>query len=721
MKRRVDRARVEGSEKTEEIQVALEGTERIEMLEPVRSIFYDRNEENERYIRIRQKTSSKGAVVVGLVAAVGGFLYGYDTGLINDILEMPFVKDEFTTSGTFTVHQRSLVTGILSLGTFCGALMAPLISDSYGRKFSIIISSALIFNAGNVLQVASKEINMLCIGRAISGVSVGILSASVPLYQAEASPRWVRGSIVYTYQWAITWGLLIASAICQGTKDIRNTGSYRIPVALQFLWSLILCLGMFFLPESPRFYVQKNNMQRAVKSLARLRRLPVHDEDLIEELVEIKANYDYELSFGKTSYIDCFRSGGGRTKQRLRMLTGIGVQAFQQLSGINFIFYYGVNFFASSGLKDYYLMSFITYLVNTVFTIPGIVLIEVMGRRKLLIVGGIGMGIANLIIAIVGVTIGNHETSGIICVSFSCVFICMFASTWGGGAWALTSDIFSIGIRQKAVSISAATNWLVNCILAFVTPYLIDTGHNTAALGNKIFFIWGGCNIIGAIFVYFIVYETQGLKLEEVDYMYLHCKNAFESTKFKSHKIYYDGDSSLADYIQSQIPKDEDSSPQDPHPTENIQMVLYPPREVASTSDENSDASLRLSVDPLDGALANKSDYEKYLWSLTSQSEGANDNLTACTSKGNRRNNVDMDVGASIPSNLMDSGTIQKYNPTIIAASYFNNPPDTDTDSDTHTESSSRSIPSLDMKSTSKSSQPDIDSQTNDSKSFDFK
>ncbi|KAK6455669.1 high-affinity glucose transporter [Scheffersomyces xylosifermentans] len=501
-------------------------------------LLYDNTIEEEYYRKIRQKSSSKSAVIVGLVAAVGGFLYGYDTGLINDLLEMRYVYENFPANNmSFTSHERALITAVLSLGTFFGALVAPLISDNYGRKFSIIISSGIIFNVGNILQIASTNVTLLCIGRAISGASVGILSAIVPLYQAEASPKWVRGSVVFTYQWAITWGLLIASAVCQGTRKIGNSGSYRIPVGLQFLWALILYSGMLFLPESPRYYVQKNKIQKALDSLSKLRKLPPDDPDLIEELVEIKANYDYELSFGATSYLDCFRNGGGRHKQILRMFTGIGAQLFQQCSGINFIFYYGVNFFSSTGINNYYIMSFVTYLVNTIFTIPGIILVETIGRRQLLLWGGVGMSVSNFIIAITGVSISNNETKSILSVCFSCVFIAFFASSWGGCVWALTSDIYGISIRQRAISITTATNWLVNFVFAYITPYLIDTGHHTAAIGNKIFFIWGGCNALGVLFVYFTVYETMGLKLEEIDYMYAHCKNARVSSDFKSTKI----------------------------------------------------------------------------------------------------------------------------------------------------------------------------------------
>lgn len=500
----------------------------------------DNTIEEDHWRKLKQKSSLNSAWVVGLVAAIGGFLYGFDTGLINDLLEMKYVMETFPSNKTaFNTHERALITAILSLGTLSGSILAPLISDNYGRKFLIILSSAIIFNIGNVFQTASSTITFLCIGRAISGIGIGMLSAVVPLYQAEASPKWVRGSIVFTYQWAITWGLLIALAICQGTRRMSTSASYRIPIGIQFLWAIALSTGMFFLPESPRYYVQKNDIEKALLSLSKLRRLPTNDADLIEELVEIKANYDYELSFGKTTILDCFRNGGGRHKQILRMFTGIGVQAFQQSSGINFIFYYGTNFFSQAGVPSYYIFSFITYCVNTVFTIPGILLVDVLGRRKLLIFGGVGMAVANLIIAIVGVCVESRRISSTICVSFSCIFIAFFASTWGGCTWALTSDIYGISIRQKAMSITTSTNWLMNFIFAYITPYLIDTGYRTASLGTSIFFIWGGLNVCGTIFCFFTVYETKGLKLEEVDYMYLHCNNARSSTKFKSTKIDY--------------------------------------------------------------------------------------------------------------------------------------------------------------------------------------
>lgn len=236
------------------------------------------NSSEELHLRhLRQKLLLRLAIIVGLVAAVGGFLYGYDTGLINDIMEMQYVKTHIPLhEGDFNTHERALITAVLSLGTFFGALIAPFISDKYGRKLSIIVSSAIIFNVGNVLQVSATDVGLLCAGRGISGLAVGTLSAIVPLYQAEASPKWVRGSVVFTYQWAITWGLLLALAICQGTRKMSSSASYRIPIGIQFLWSTTLCIGMLFLPESPRFleevdfmYMNCENSRASTKFVSR--------------------------------------------------------------------------------------------------------------------------------------------------------------------------------------------------------------------------------------------------------------------------------------------------------------------------------------------------------------------------------------------------------------------------------------------------------------------
>ncbi|ODV93829.1 hypothetical protein PACTADRAFT_51579 [Pachysolen tannophilus NRRL Y-2460] len=515
----------------------------MKTIKKIKRYFMYGNEDEDygRYHSSHQK-SSLMAIWIGLFCALGGFLYGYDTGVINGLLAMKVVKKRFAANGeSFTALETAEITAILSAGTFFGALFASVLSDRVGRRLTIILTTSLAFPLGTALQVSSSSIPLLCTGRFVSGFAVGIISAVVPLYQSEASPKWIRGAVVSTYQFAITWGLLVSSAVCQGTHAIGDSRSYRVPIGLQLIWTYILAIGMYFLPESPRFYVKKDRLEDAIEALSRLRKLPPSDEFLIEELIDIKAQHDYELSFGKATLLDCFRSSPSRHKQFLRMMTGIGLQALQQSSGINFIFYYGVNFFEKAGVSQSYIISLVTYAVNVIATIPGIVLVEVIGRRKLLVGAAGVMTVANLTIAIVGVTTDSLVADNVMIVLL-CIFIATFASSWGPVVWVICSEIYPLDIRGKAVSITAASNWIVNFAFAFITPYLIDTGKHTASLGTKIFFIWGGCNFIGAMFVYFCVYETKGLMLEEVDEMYNACNSALSSGAYKSklHRNYSD-------------------------------------------------------------------------------------------------------------------------------------------------------------------------------------
>lgn len=155
------------------------------------------------------------------------------------------------------------------------------------------------------------------------------LTRTVPLYQSETAPKWIRGAIVGAYQFAITIGLLLAAVVDNATHERQDPGSYRIPIAIQFAWSLILIVGMLLLPETPRYLIKRGKMDKAAVSLGRLRRLPPDHPSVQDELGEIQTNHQYEMSIGKASYRDCFR--GGMLK---RTLTGMGVQALQQLTGM---------------------------------------------------------------------------------------------------------------------------------------------------------------------------------------------------------------------------------------------------------------------------------------------------------------------------------------------------------------------------------------------------
>jgi len=191
------------------------------------------------------------------------------------------------------------------------------------------------------------------------------------------------------------------------------------------------------------------------------------------ELEEIRLNLKHEDELGSGSYLDCFRSTDNRI--RFRTLSGIFIQAWQQLTGINFIFYFGTTFFTNAGLHNPYLISIATSTVNVGMTVPGIWGVERFGRRRLLLVGAVGMTICEFIIAIIGSTTSasNHSAQSAE-VAFVCFYIAFFASTWGPITWVITGEIFPLKVRAKAMSLSVASNWLWNWAIAYSSEFLFS-------------------------------------------------------------------------------------------------------------------------------------------------------------------------------------------------------------------------------------------------------
>ncbi|KAI0289603.1 MFS monosaccharide transporter [Russula brevipes] len=467
-------------------------------------------------------------ILMTAFAAFGGILFGYDTGTISGLQQMPDWLRTFghpvTPSATFpdgygiSSSQRSLIVSILSAGTFFGALLAAPFADILGRRWGII-ASCLVFSIGIALQTAATAIPLFVVGRVFAGLGVGLVSTLVPMYQSECSPKWVRGAVVGLYQWAITIGILLSNIFNNATKNRPNHSSYRIPVAIQFIWAFVLAAGMATLPESPRWLIKKHREADAAKALSRLTSLPVDDPEVQSELEEIRLNLKHEEEIGESSYLDCFRASDSRI--RFRTLSGIFIQAFQQLTGINFIFYFGTTFFTNAGIHNPYLISIATSTVNVGTTIPGIWGVERYGRRRLLIVGAIGMTICEFIIAIIGSTASNGNQSAQSAeVAFVCFYIAFFASTWGPVTWVVTGEIFPLQIRAKAMSLSVASNWLWNWAIAYATPYLVDAGPGNLNLGTNVFYIWGSTCCCCIAFAYFCIPETKGLSLEQVDLLY---------------------------------------------------------------------------------------------------------------------------------------------------------------------------------------------------------
>ncbi|KAK7455887.1 hypothetical protein VKT23_010925 [Stygiomarasmius scandens] len=459
--------------------------------------------------------------------AFGGFLFGWDSSYINGVMSMPwFIKDyghvvDHQSSSSYAVVDgvqyeissvnRSLITSLLSIGTLAGALLGGFICDWIGRKRTLSVGAA-VYLVGVVLQISPIHIAGLIVGRIIAGFGVGLLSLVNPMYISEVIPPRVRGAMVGTYQLFITMGILTSQGASLGQEKVTNASAYRIPIGLQFIWGVIIFIGGFVITESPRWLVKQERYEESKVALGKVRNLSPSDPAVVAEFEEIKSTHEYELSLGTPSYAELFKG-----TLAPRTWVGINVQMFQQLTGVNFIFYYGTAFFQSAGITQPFLITVATGVVNVAMTIPGIIAVEKLGRRKFLLIGAAWMSFCQLIVGVVSITVDNKNGQNVL-AGFSCLFIAGFASTWGPGAWVLIGELFPLKHRARGMSLATASNWWWNWVIAFVVPYITDAAYGN--LQTKIAFIWFATSLIGCVWTFFFVPETRYHSLETLDEMF---------------------------------------------------------------------------------------------------------------------------------------------------------------------------------------------------------
>ncbi|KAI0359443.1 general substrate transporter [Trametes cingulata] len=476
---------------------------------------------------VLEKRALTGIYMV-IFSAFGGLLFGHDIGTISGILKM---DDWLKTFGEPVAGKRaadvvhfalptsleSVVVSILFAGTFFGALSAAPVGDVLGRRLGTMVS-CLVFSLGVALQTGAPNLPTFIVGRFFAGSGVGLVSTLVPMYQSECAPRWIRGFVIASYQWAVTIGTLLASVINNATKDRMDHAAWRVPIALQFVWAFLLFAGMLWLPESPRWLIKKDRDDVATRSLARLTNLDEDHPDVQAEVQEIRAALKRENMMGRGTYLDCFRSSN---KAALRTCSGIAVLGLQQLAGVVFISSYGTTFFADAGMKNPFFVSVVVNIVQMGMTIPGLWGVERLGRRPLLIGGGIAMALCGYTIAILGVVTSFQDlATQKAVIALVCIYFAAYATSWGPVGWVVPNEIIPLNIRAKAMSLSVAIHWLCTWAVAFASPYLANSGPGDAGLGVKIFFIWGSTTASAALFTYFCIPETQGVSLEQIDLLY---------------------------------------------------------------------------------------------------------------------------------------------------------------------------------------------------------
>jgi len=471
---------------------------------------------------VRGTTIGPTTIALTLLSSMGGLLFGYDTGQIADILLMEDFLDRFAQTNSngekaFSVVREGLVVGLLSIGTLFGAIVGRYFSDYLGRRKAIAIFCGM-FSVGVLIQVtAFTSWVQIMMGRFISGWGVGGLSAAVPVYQAESVPKQVRGACTSTYQLAITLGILLAYAFSIGTRNLDNSGSWRIVIALGLVFCLILGVGIFFVPESPRWLIEKGRTEEARRGMARVRGLDENHPLVNSDFDEQWAAHELDKRAGTGSWAQCFLGEGKEVhnKAPYRTMVMIVMMAFQQLTGANYFFYYGATIFQSVGIEDSFVTQIILGAINFVCTFFGIWVMGRFSRRWPLIIGGIWQSCWLFVFAGAGVG-GNPEEKkyGTLMIVSAALFIFSYASTWAPGIWILIGETGTRKNRSRQAALGTASNWLWNFLIAFFTPFI------TREINYGYGFVFAGCNLAAAVFTYFFLYESSGISLEMIDAMY---------------------------------------------------------------------------------------------------------------------------------------------------------------------------------------------------------
>ncbi|KAG0646498.1 Sugar transporter STL1 [Hyphodiscus hymeniophilus] len=471
-----------------------------------------------------------GRAMIWAVIMPAYILFGYNNAVCGGLLNLPAWIETFprintaTTTGAEKTNNSRVqaLVAMYTLGCFFGALNCIWLGDRLGRKRTIMLG-AFINIIGAIIQSTSFSLAQLIIGRLVSGLGFGALTATAPNWQSECSRAKHRGSTVLLEGLFISMGLAIAAWTTFGMSHATGSKTFRFPMALSALWSIIVIAMVPNMPESPRWLIKHDRLAEARTVLAALSDVPEDDQQINIDVSEIEESL---LITGKGKFKDIFRP----SEQRLfhRACLAAAGQMFQQMCGINALAFYQNTIFE----QDLGLSTEIARILGAcVFTFQmlcspiGVLTVDRLGRRKLMMFAAFGMGTCMAIIA--GTSSQSQSTS---CVVVAAVFIFMFSFFFPTGFLGLTflyaAEVSPLSVRVPITSLSTGSAWLFNFLVAEITPV------GFATLGYKYYIIYACINFFLILpGVYFFFPETAGRHLEEVDQIFLDSKNIFQAVK----------------------------------------------------------------------------------------------------------------------------------------------------------------------------------------------
>lgn len=432
--------------------------------------------------------------LVYFFGALGGVLFGYDTGVIAGAIL--FINEDLGLS-PFT---SGLVVSSLLVGAMIGAAFAGPIADATGRR-KLVLVAAIIFAVGAIGAALATSAGLLILFRFVLGLAVGAASLIVPLYLAEVAPTEIRGAVASLNQLMIVTGILVAYI---ANSALAGAEAWRWMIALAVIPSVLLFLGMLFMPETPRWLASKDRDEEAREVLRRTR-----DEVAVEaEMSDIKrVESQEEGGLGEllASWV------------RPALLVGMGLAIFQQIIGINTIIYYAPTTLTNVGFGNSaaILANAGIGVINVTMTLVAIRFIDRVGRKPLLLLGAAGMALSLAILGLTSLLLpepSGVSLVGIITLVCLALFIAAFAVSWGPIVWVMLGEIFPLKVRGSAMAVATVLLWAANFVVSLSFPVLLE------ALGIGWLFL--GYSLIGLAALFFVrsfVTETKGRSLEKIE------------------------------------------------------------------------------------------------------------------------------------------------------------------------------------------------------------
>lgn len=445
----------------------------------------------------------------GITVACGSgfFLFGYDQGVFGGILNNNNFLQTFDNPNN-TIQAQ--ITSTYYLGAIFGAVISHFIGDRIGRRRAIILGCVLL-TIGGILQATASTLAHMLVGRIVGGFGTGLNTTAIPMWQVETSKQHNRGKLVIMELVLNIFGIAVTSWMNYGFTYLPNNSvSWRFPLAFQSFWSLVTLVLTIIMPESPRWLVLRGRQEEANNILSRLVSKDPTDPEVTEALQVLVNTVNHEREAETAALSDLLKRD--RTQTLRRILLGAGLALMQQLCGVNIIAnYLPVVLTRSIGLSDRLslILSAVYSHLLTIWASTAMLAIDSLGRRKLLLIGCAGQGIAFILIA-VGIRIGTYQTS-ILSVVFIFVYNFFFGISYLHIPWLYPAEINSQAMRNVGTSISTATNWVFVYVIVLVTP------DGIANLGWGFYLMFGIFNFAFLPFIYFFYIETARLSLEQID------------------------------------------------------------------------------------------------------------------------------------------------------------------------------------------------------------